>query len=530
VAAMREDRHVFPFHWEVEFPEVFDRERPGFDAMIGNPPFAGKNTLTASNPTRYGDWLKQVHEESHGNADLVAHFFRRAFGLVRPEGCFGLIATNTIGQGDTRSTGLRWIRTHGGTIYEARKRVKWPLPGAAVVVSVVHVYRGEIGPPYLLDRLKVGKVTAYLFHAGGDEDPMRLAGNAGKSFQGSIVLGMGFTFDDTDSKGVASPLSEMHRLVAKDPRNAERIFPYIGGEEVNTSPTLAHHRYVIQFDEMSEQEARSWPDLWRILEERVKPERMKQDADKYPRMVHEWWKFWNNRQELAAGIAGLDRVLMHPFTSTHLCFAFVPASTIVAGPHNVFAFDSVDAFAVLQGRVHEIWTRFFGSSLEDRLRYTPSDCFETFPFPTGWRGHGQLEDAGKIYYDFRAALMVRNDEGLTKTYNRVHDPDERSEDIRKLRELHTAMDRAVLDAYGWTDILTDCDFLLDYEPENEEPGKRKKPWRYRWPDHVRDEVLARLLALNAKRAELERLELGDHGARKVERRSEDRSLSLLEEA
>ncbi len=96
--------------------------------------------------------------------------------------------------------------------------------------------------------------------------------------------------------------------------------------------------------------------------------------------------------------------------------------------------------------------------------------------------------------------MVRNDEGLTKTYNRFHDPDERDPEIVKLRELHAAMDRAVLDAYGWSDIPTDCEFLLDYEIDEEEWGNKKKPWRYRWPDEVRDEVLARLLELNAERA------------------------------
>ncbi len=99
--------------------------------------------------------------------------------------------------------------------------------------------------------------------------------------------------------------------------------------------------------------------------------------------------------------------------------------------------------------------------------------------------------------------MVRNDEGLTKTYNRFHDPDERDPEIEKLRDLHTAMDRAVLDAYGWSDILTTCEFLLDYEIDEEEWGNKKKPWRYRWPDDVRDEVLARLLELNAERAKEE---------------------------
>ena len=102
--------------------------------------------------------------------------------------------------------------------------------------------------------------------------------------------------------------------------------------------------------------------------------------------------------------------------------------------------------------------------------------------------------------------MLGNDEGLTRTYNRFHDPTERDPDIVRLRDLHSDMDRAVLDAYGWTDIPTDCDFFLDYEIDEENWNPRKKkPWRYRWPDEVHDEVLARLLELNQKRAEEERM-------------------------
>src|SRR5262249_20625931 len=98
----------------------------------------------------------------------------------------------------------------------------------------------------------------------------------------------------------------------------------------------------------------------------------------------------------------------------------------------------------------------------------------------------------------------------TKTYNRFHDPDERSPDILKLRELHAAMDRAALDAYGWTDLKPACELLLDYEEEEEDEEattgrRRKKPWRYRWPDDFRDEALARPLELNRQRAQEERL-------------------------
>ena len=238
-----------PFHWEIEFPEVClpeERENPGFDGIVGNPPFAGKNTLGNANVPGYKNWLQQLHEESHGNADLVAHFFRRSFGLLRERGAFGLIATNTIAQGDTRATGLRYICENGGQIYRARRRVEWP-GLAAVIVSVLHIHRGVWTGARLLDGVPKPTITAFLFHSGGHEDPERLAENAGKSFQGSIVLGMGFTFDDMDKKGVATPLAEMERLIEDDPHNREAIFPYIGGAELNASPTHAHHRYVINF-------------------------------------------------------------------------------------------------------------------------------------------------------------------------------------------------------------------------------------------------------------------------------------------
>lgn len=154
--------------------------------------------------------------------------------------------------------------------------------------------------------------------------------------------------------------------------------------------------------------------------------------------------------------------------------------------------------------------------MKDDLRYTPSDCFETFPFPPSFESDAALEAAGKTYYEFRADLMVRNNEGLTKTYNRFHDPHEPSADIATLRELHAAMDRAVLDAYGppfSTLAVPPCEFLLDYDDSDDEdavepaPGARqkKKPWRYRWPDAFRDEVLALLLELNKERAEEEKL-------------------------
>lgn len=524
---------VMPFHWPVEFPEVFDRANPGFDAVIGNPPFAGKNTIIAGNPEHYLDWLKTLHAGAHGNADLVAHFFRRAFHLLREEGCLGLIATNTLRQGDTRATGLRPIRQAGGTIIDARRRIKWP-GEAAVVISTVHIVKGPIAGPYVLDGRAVERVTAYLFHAGGDDDPAPLAANAGKSFIGNVVLGMGFTFDNTDTKGVASPLAEMRHLIEKDPRNAERIFPYVGGEEVNTSPTQAHHRYVINFEDfplertdlgvqwttVGERQRREWlrdgivpldypapvaadwPDLLAVIEERVKPERSalgnNPDARRRKRF---WWLWGRYTPSLFESISARERVLVAPRTSKHIVFVFLRNIFVYSENIVVFNHDEFSVFTILQSTAHELWVRFTSSTLEDRIGYRPSDCFETFPFPDGFESDPQLETAGEAYYRFRADLMVCRDKGLTKTYNLFHDRLARDNDIQRLRELHAEMDRAVLHAYGWDDLATRAEAIFLDETNEDEFAYRGRLF---WPSEFRDEVLARLLALNAARAAAER--------------------------
>jgi hypothetical protein len=491
------ERHLVPFHWEVEFPEVFQRDRPGFDAIVGNPPFAGKNTLIRSNPEHYLPWLQTLHGGAHGNADLVAHFFRRAHGLLRPEGVFGLIATNTIAQGDTRTTGLRWLRQHACTLYDVTRRYKWP-GVAAVMVSVVHGVKGPYAGRKRIDGAEVPLITAFLFHRGSDDDPAPLLENSGKGFIGSYLLGMGFTFDDENEE--ATPISEMARLIAENPRNQEVIFPYIGGEEVNDSPTHAHRRYVINFGDMGEAEARTgWPELMRIVEEKVRPGR---ERDNRASRRQHWWQFAEKSVELTRAQRGLDVVTVISRVGQYGAWTRVPARQVLAESLVAVTVIGIGIFTILQSRSHELWARFFGSTLEDRLRYTPTDCLETFPFPANWQTSPTLEAVGQAYYDCRARLMVACDQGLTDTYSRFHDPSETSVDLQRLRDLHVAMDRAVLDAYGWTDLAPVTEFIPEFDEDEIEPGTRaRRKYRLRWPDEQRDEVLARLLELNRRRAQ-----------------------------
>ncbi|MBY5798418.1 N-6 DNA methylase [Rhizobium leguminosarum] len=525
--SLRAGEHpVDPFHWQVEFPEVFRRESPGFDAIVGNPPFAGKNTVIAGNREQYLPWLQALHQGAHGNADLVAHFFRRTFELLRQGGVFGLIATNTIGQGDTRDTGLSAIIDDGGTIIRARRRLKWP-GEAAVTVSVVHVAKQLRRSP-ILDGRHIRRISAYLVEGDLDRAPTRLTANAGKAFVGSFVLGIGFTFDDAAAaKGVAEGLAAMNLLIEKNPRNTERIFPYIGGEEVSSSPTHANRRYVIDFANFPLRRegalpswfriqdgdraqlvgtgivptdypgsvAADWPDLLGIVEGRVKGKRGSHSTS-------HWWLFERRRAKLYEATLSLSRVMVRSLTSSHFgTFTFIGSRFVYDQTLIVWPDQSYANLSVLKSATHEIWVRLLGATLEDRGRYNIVDCFETFPFPASFGTLPNLDAAGQAYYDFRASLMVENDQGMTKTYNRFHDPAERSAGILHLRELHAEMDRAVLAAYGWDDLAARAEpIFLDETNEDDHTYQG----RLFWPSDFRDEVLARLLALNAERAKAER--------------------------
>ncbi|MBK8215219.1 MAG: N-6 DNA methylase [Myxococcales bacterium] len=503
VADLRAGEKPVPcFHWEVEFPEVFSSPRCGFHGVVGNPPFLGGTRISSHLGKTYLDAIGSLFPGCGNRADLVAYFFRRGFSLIRAGGCLGLLATNTIAQGDTRAGGLRVLRHHGAWLYDVRKRVRWP-GTAAVVVSVIHVAKERQIPSPVLDGNAVPLITAFLFDRGSDDDPAPLRSNHGRAFSGIDLKGLGFTFQDGNDK--AHPLSAARTLLSVHPELAERIVPFVGGEELNEELNPGSERLVACLSDLEEEDLQTVAALANLIVPKVASQRSTMSGD-----VRDWpaWKFWRPRPEFLRIRGMFPRYLARPSISKHHALRFLSGRTLPSHNVTVLMYEEWAAFAVLQSRVHEVFASSLSSSLEDRQGYRPSDCFETFSFPEDWAIIPELESAGSKYEECRSQAMTERREGLTDTYNRFHDPDESAPTILKLRELHAAMDRAVLDAYGWTDIQPICEFLLDYEEEDDEAessaGRRKKkPWRYRWPDDVRDEVLARLLELNAQRAKQE---------------------------
>lgn len=491
VLTTRTDRAFF--HWALAFAEVC--APGGFDVILGNPPFMGGKRISTFFGSEYRHWLDSIFQPFENTADLCAAFFRRAFSLLKPGGRLGLIATNTLGQGDTRESGLAVILQQGGVIHFAQRFVKWP--GRATVEVNLVVLTRAVSPALpsatapILDAQPVPAISSRLDDQP-ESEPQRLKQNEGKAFIGDFVRGIGFVLEP----------DEAERLLARDPRHANCLFPYLNGEDLNSHPEQQPSRWVICFHDWPLERARQYPELLKIVEERVRAEReqLSGPGDKTHREY--WWQFGAYRAGMRQAIASRQRVLVRSRVSELHALAFVSKDCIFSDATVVFAFDDDYHFALLQSTVHETWLRKQASSLRTDIRYTPTDCFDTFPFPPAEYAAPNLAallaqppfahaaHLGGEYHEYRRQVMLARQLGLTKTYNLFHNPACADEDIHKLRELHAALDTAILACYGWEDLELKHDFY-----QNERGQTRFMP-----SAEARREVVFRLMALNEKMA------------------------------
>jgi hypothetical protein len=506
VARLRSgERGITPFHWPVEFPEVFARDNGGFDAIIGNPPFLGGAKIWPNFGGCYVEWLKFVHENTGGKGvNLVAHFLRRSIEILRNEGSFGLIATNTVAQGDTRNAGLKQICASDCTIFRVVRKLRWP-GDAAVVVSVIHVIKSRIAPTPLINDQLVEAINSMLLPTAVEMEPKPLQANQGICFRGSDTYGTGFIFTETGGADSAGSIEDMKALLVKDSRNAERIFPFLGGRELSNDPRHQHTRYAISFADFSLTEARCWPDLLNIVERTVKPKRDKLGGYSVAERRRDyWWQYGTYTPALFKAIAPLRKVCATGAAATmHHMMSIVDARQIFSHKAIVFSSEDMGFFAILQSSVHENWSRTFGTTFgsSDALTYNPLRVFRTFPLPSNLEELSALRSAGDQYNSYRASIMISRQEGLTKIYNRFHERGQNAPDIARLRELHAEMDVSVLRAYGWSDLADRAEpEFIEQDADEDKQGET----RFGWPSDFRDEVLARLLALNAARAAQER--------------------------
>lgn len=470
-----------PLHWALAVPDVM--ERGGFDAIVGNPPFVTGSDISGAMGGNLREWIVQVLARGRtGNADLVAYFFLRATSLLANDGKIGLIATNSVAQGRSREVGLDQMVENGFTITRAIQSRKWPAQ-ASLQYAAVWGTSGPVGnrARFVADDVAVEHITSLLEPPGRVRGaPARLLENTGLAFEGC----------KPSAKGFVVPGDLAAAWIEQRPENAAVLFPYLNGKDLNATPLSSPSRWIVDFTGMDEEGARRFVEPYEYTKPLVSAQRR---AGAATLRSAPWWLFERSRPSMRAAIKTLEQVLAIALTSETVMPLRVDNRYVFSNSLGVIATESYALQAVLSSSLHQMWAIKYGSGMQKDPRYTPSDVFETFPLPGS--GTQDLESIGKMLDVERREAMVRLSLGATKLYGRVNDPMVEATtdgDVARLREIHVALDRSVMAAYGWDDVLLTHGFHTYRQME-----------RWTVSPAARIEILDRLLEENHRRAALQ---------------------------
>lgn len=468
-----------PLHWPIELPDVFDHG--GFDTIVGNPPFLGGKKISPAMGSNLREWLVNVLADgAKGNADLVAYFFLRAYSLLDPEGTLGLIATNSVAQGDTREVSLDTMVAKNFTITRSIQSRSWPAASANLEYAAVWGARGTLpdGLGAVSDDQWVVRISSLLEPEGRIVGPpRRLTENLAKAYIGNNINGVGFTMEPWVAR----------KMIDSSPPSAQVLAPFLGGEDINSDPQGLASRYVVDFTGLDRIAASRFSEPFAWVESRVKPHR--EGLSNKPRVRDRWWLYEAPAVALRRATLPLKEVLAIALVSKTVMPLRVPTGQVFSHALGVFATDSFAQQAVLSSSLHQMWAIKYGSGMRNDPRYTPSDVFETFPRPDETDA---LRVIGRTLDEERREIMLRRDLGLTKLYNLVNDPDlpdASDPDAARLRAIHVELDETVMAAYGWSDVMLDHGFHT-----------YRQMTRWTVSPAARVEILDRLLEENHRRA------------------------------
>jgi hypothetical protein len=407
---------------------------PQSNAIVSNPPFHGDRNLRGLLGDDYIEWLKE--EFGCGVKDHCVYWFRKAHDHLKPGQRAGMVGTNSISQNRARGASLNYIVENGGVITEAISSQDWP--GVANVdVSIVNWIKApeQDSAPVLDGQLVDGIDTALRPSTIPIADVPQLDANRGFAFQGFLP---GAKFDIS--------IEEAEQVLARtDAPYAEVVLPYLDGRDIARTIDQRPTRYTVDFGQMSLEEAMRYPAALDLIRGQAKDAR--EESNSYSRNPR-WWQFLWPRPDFRKKVQGLSRFIAGSATAKRIFFLWCEPTWRPSNSTNMFAFDGDYQMAVLNSSIHTEWARGRSSTLEDRIRYTPSSAFETFPWPRiDTDSAGAIGTAGCALLSRRQAICTEERIGLTDLYNR-HEEGAWAD----LGELRRELDTAVLSAYGWDDL------------------------------------------------------------------------------
>jgi hypothetical protein len=427
------------------------------DAIIGNPPFLGGKKLRQELGDEYVEKVYQKFPDVKGQPDFCVFWFRKASDLLDEKGRAGLVATNSISQVSGREASLEYVVNNGGIIYDAISTQEWS-GDAAVHVSIVN-WAKQAPKQRFLDSVLVPLISSSLKNEISVTSAVRLQANTNISFQSCELSGKGFIISQEDAE----------EWVQKDSKNRNVLKKMLDGKGL-TNPNEKLD-WVIDFNDMSIEEASEYKLPFQRVKEKVKPER---DINKRKARQLNWWQFGEKRPAMRKALQGLGCYFAIPKIVKWVMFTTVDISILPCEANMVIASDDFYVLGILTSKVHRLWVKAQSSTLEDRTRYTNTTCFETFPFPQlepnsttkAKQAIEKIRAAMQELHQYRSQQMESKQWGITKLYNEYfHEP------ASQLYKLHAKLDKLVMQAYSFSE---DDDILSKLLELNMQLAEREK--------------------------------------------------------
>lgn len=473
-----------PFHWPLEFPEVFARASSGFDALIGNPPFLGNRLWKGALGEKLQWQCQMVLGTSPGKIDLCVVFHRRAVDLLRPDGCYGMLATSNIAEGSAIEVGLGVVVQNGG-IYFARKGMPWP-GSAAVVVAIVGFFKGEWQAECDADGQRCPRIGPRLEPEAGDAWVPQALSDAPFAFEGV-----------NNSKGLAFVITQdspWFERLKDEPGSLLR--PYITGDDITSAALNRIERWALDIGDFGLDEiSRRWPVAHRFIIEEVQPTRTVAALKSYKGLIDRWWQFWNHRADLMRRIRQRESFIGYSKNTKYPVGMLAPSGWIYTNKVLLIGMERDDLYAISLSSGFRAWLeKFSGGNLGETLSLSISESVAKYPVPERRVAFAGIEAAtqfNRLAADFSSAHGC----GLTGLMNAIHSPDETDSTIVELRRLLTVIDAEVAAAYGWDDMNT------SYDVRAFDSGSASDRWRWALSPDANLALLDRLMALNRERFE-----------------------------
>jgi hypothetical protein len=424
------------------------------DAIIGNPPFLGGKHIRLNLGDDYVDHLFEKYPK---DVDFCSYWFRLAHDNIDNNGRVGLVATNSISQGKSRKVSLDYINENNGYIHEAISTQEWS-GEAAVHVSIINWCK--IKPDaYFLDHKPVNFINSSLTSLTDVTQAKTLKANLNQCFQGVIPVGMSFIITEKQAE----------EFIKSDPKNSKVIKLFSMGANLAKNPHGKPDRWIIDFNDLSLEDASDYELPFNHVKINVKPER-----DKNRREVTKlnWWKYGEKRPAMRKALKDLSYYFTVPRVSKWAIFIPAEINWLPGDKSVVLVSEDYYILGILTSKVHRVWMNAQKSTLGETTCYTHNTCFETFPFPQTPTKKivEKIRETMIKLHEYRTEQMEKKQWGITQLYNNFF-----TESSSQLYKLHQQLDKLAMESYEFNpdDDLLEKLLKLNLElAEKEERGEK----------------------------------------------------------